>query len=119
MSLNLGADYDNTISSDPEMFKALAQSVKRSAGHVHVITGVPKKSSISPQQHAATVQASLDAINFPYDAIYVAPKPVPATKAAYCKAQGIDFFVDNTKKNVKKVAKVTSAARYRTPKPKK
>ena len=116
MSLTLGVDFDNTVSSDPKMFTALAKSVKRSAGHVHVITGVPKKSSIDAQQHAATVKSSLDNMGFPYDTIYVAPKPVPANKAAYCKANGVDLFIDNTPKNVKKVAKVTSAARYRTPK---
>lgn len=110
--MRLGLDLDSTITAAPKMFKALAEAVRADKGTVHVITGHDDNEGPITPKHYQDVKEILDNLGVPYDIIYIAPEPLPANKAAYCKKVGIDFFIDDNKKNVKAVRKVTNAARF-------
>lgn len=105
--MHLALDIDNTITAAPKMFADLAQSVKDNGGTVTIIHGV-KATEVTPddEQEAKTLLAANGFSDDAYDTLAVVPNPISTNKAMYAKQHGVDLFIDNRKKNVKRAASI-------------
>lgn len=105
MAARLGLDLDSTITAAPAQLATLAKAVKDGGGSVYIIHGAAD--GLSAKQNKALAAAKLTVAGFDglYDDIDTVPKPYAKNKAAAARKRRLDLFVDNRKKNAKKVAK--------------
>ena len=95
------------------MFAALAKAVKDAGGSVVIVHGACK--DMTPAEDLAQAKAKLSAAGFDglYDDLVVADRPRASSKAMYCRQAGVDLFIDNRKKNAKRVSEAgIPAARF-------
>jgi uncharacterized HAD superfamily protein len=112
--LRFGIDLDHTITAAPALFAWLAQAIQAAGGEVHILTGDKGVASPSDADYAQKASV-LTALGISYDALYVAPHPIAAHKAEYCKTVGINWFVDDRYRNVIEVSQICPTALFTTP----
>lgn len=113
--MKLGLDLDSTITAAPGAFSALARSVKESGGTVHIIHGADKPGPTDQAvAKARLAQCGMDGL---YDSLDIASKPIAKSKAAIAGRLGLDMFIDNRKKNAKRVGQAGIASAHFFPNP--
>lgn len=108
--MKLGLDVDGTIGTAPELFASLARAIRSVGGEIHIITAVHSKQVTDSDRSERAAQLSEWGV--PYDALYLAPVPIPVNKAAYAAEVELDFFIDNKPVNVAAVSAVCPSALY-------
>ena len=107
-SLKVGIDFHGVIDTFPEMFKQLAYALVKDGAEVHVVTGQQKDEAIEN----TLLQAGIRYTHYFSIVDHLIERGVPvewvdgqpyankdlwdSAKAEYCKAQGIDFMIDDS-----------------------
>lgn len=105
--MNVAFDLDGTVSAFPAVCQQMISALTAAGHHVYILTGV-EESAVTAADQAAKRQA-LTALGIGKDTYYklvVCPKPHAANKVKALQDNDIEVLFDNTKKNVKKAAKV-------------
>lgn len=107
-SLKVGIDFHGVIDTFPEKFKQLAYALFKDGAEVHVVTGQQKDEAMEK----ALEHAGIRYTHYFSIVDHLVEKGVPlkwvegqpfadkdlwdSAKAEYCKAQGIDFMIDDS-----------------------
>lgn len=92
MSIKLGLDFYDTITTNPKLFKRLASAVLASGGSVYIISAVQAGNEKKARR---AIQRS----HVPHTSLYVLPyaswHEVPTLKSKLAATLGIDIFIDD------------------------
>jgi len=90
--MKVGLDYWNTISHNPEAFRALASALLLAGHEVYVVTAVGHR-------RKQTVLDEIAALNFPQTGVRMVvfdhPRDAPRLKYEVCHELGISVFFDD------------------------
>jgi hypothetical protein len=110
-------DLDDTITADPEFYRAEMRGLRAQGHQVHILTGTHTAEVTS--QEVAQKLTLLGELGFvrgrEYDEAVAVPGPesaVPANKVAYMKAVGASHLVDDRKANCKAARKAGFTAHH-------
>lgn len=102
--MRLAVDVDGTIDANPDEMRSILSAVKAAGHAVIVLTGTPTDKATQEDWDDKRNYLQSMGCGSCWDKLVVVPhKPgeLAEAKAAYCKANGIDVLIDNSKDNAK------------------
>ena len=102
-------DLDGTISDAPEFYKALMCGLRAEGHEVHVLSGVPDSSTVTPgdltKKKAQLEELGCDGCYDKLVAVGGPEKNVAQAKVDYMTHVGASVLIDDRKRNIKAVQK--------------
>ncbi len=107
--MNIGIDYDNTITTNPIFFKEFVSSlVKEDSNTIYIISSCAKIDEPMFDEIHKRKSAQLKEWGIPFRKLELALEPIPENKTKLCKAYGIDLMIDDDMGNISEITRNTS-----------
>ncbi len=106
--MNIGIDFDNTITEHPLLFKKLTRSLIN-GNKIYVISSCDRPKEPKRDEVYAEKEERLRGWGVHYSKLLLALEPIPRNKATLCRRYGIDIMIDDDRRNVKAIRKYSKA----------
>ena len=107
--MNIGIDFDGTISNNPGFFRELAEYFSRGNHRIYVISSYTDVDAHRADVISAEKGNMLKEWGIRYDKLKLVSEPIPANKAAYCKDHNIRLMIDDLEENLIAISKKSSS----------
>ncbi len=98
--MNIGIDYDYTITENPEFFRSFTKSLAESGNEVYIISSFTKADEPFVEEIIAAKMHQLDEWGIDYKKLEMAPEPIPPNKARLCRKYKISVMIDDDARNL-------------------
>ncbi len=103
--MNVGIDFDYTITDNPGFFRELSEVLMRASNGVYVVSSYSKADEPMAEEIFTEKTRMLKEWGIPFKELYLAPEPIADNKAAYCNDHSIGLMIDDTIENLKAINK--------------
>ncbi|HUB92395.1 MAG TPA: hypothetical protein VL945_00375 [Candidatus Saccharimonadales bacterium] len=100
--MNIGIDFDNTITENPALFRKLTNSLRK-GNVIYVISSSDKAEERDIEREREGKVRRLKAWRIHYRKLFLALRPIPESKAAMCRKYKIDLMIDDNRENVRAI----------------
>ncbi len=102
--MNIGIDFDNTITEHPRLFKKLTDSLN--AGNViYIISSCDRLKQQKLEKVYEEKEGMLRRWGIHYRKLMLALEPIPLNKARMCRKYKIDLMIDDDERNMRAIRK--------------
>ncbi len=101
--MNIGIDYDYTITENPEFFRSFTKSLAESGNEVYIISSFTKADEPFVEEIIAAKVHQLDEWEIDYKKLEMAPEPIPPNKARLCRKYKISVMIDDDARNLMEI----------------
>ena len=98
--MNIGIDFDGTISNNPGFFRELSECFSRGKNRIYVISSYTEVDAHRIDAISAAKGNLLKEWGIRYDELTLVREPIPENKAAYCKDHNIRLMIDDLEENL-------------------
>ncbi len=105
--MNIGIDFDNTITDNPGLFRELTAGLSKN-NHIYIISSYEKAEETLIEEISSEKTRMLNEWGINFKELYLAPEPVPESKAAYCKKKNIVLMIDDLQENLSKIMEIST-----------
>lgn len=113
--MNIGIDFDDTITHNPKFFKKLTSNLSKGRNKIYIISSYTKVDAPIAERIFAEKSRKLKKWGITYAVLKLVKEPIPRNKAIACKNYKIEFIIDNAVENlneINKTAKGTVCLQY-------
>ncbi len=100
--MNIGVDFDFTITSNPAKFSELLNILARSA-NIYIISSYSGDTSATLEEAYASKKKQLGEWGIKYKELFLLGNPIPKNKAKLCAEYGIDVMIDDDINNLEEI----------------
>ncbi len=104
--MNIGIDFDNTITEHPRLFKDLVSSLSK-GNKIYIISSCDKKKAARLPSVCKEKAGKLAKWGISYKELLLAEEPIPKNKAKMCVKYKIDIMIDDDKRNISAIKRLS------------
>jgi hypothetical protein len=104
--MNVGIDFDNTITANPKFFKELVNDLLSSGRNlIYIISSCAKEDEPTLSEIRTRKSLQLNEWGIPFERLELALEPIPENKAFLCESHGIGLMIDDDLRNLEAIMK--------------
>ncbi|MCL5428013.1 MAG: ACT domain-containing protein [Candidatus Marsarchaeota archaeon] len=101
--MNIGIDFDGTISDNPGFFRELAGALTGADNRIYIISSYTSADADRADAVAMEKRRMLREWGIRYSELELVGEPIPDNKAAYCKDHDIKLMIDDLEENLSRI----------------
>ena len=101
--MNVGIDFDDTITHNPVFFKKLTAALSKGGNKIFIISSYTKADKLIVGKIFEEKTKKLKKWGIAYNKLELVSEPIPRNKAIACKNHNIQFIIDNAIENLNKI----------------
>jgi len=105
--MNVGIDFDDTITHNPEFFRELTASLHRAGDRTYIISSHTKADEPIADRIFTEKTRMLREYGITYAELQLVVEPIPENKAKACRDHNIRFMIDNDPENVEEISRLS------------
>lgn len=102
--MNIGLDFDQTITDDPGFFREFVRSMSK-RHKIYIISSCSRRMERRYDNECRKKESLLKRYGISHSGLFVVREPIPKNKARLCARYKIDLMIDDKEQNLREIAK--------------